>query len=336
MLIIDGAQGEGGGQILRTSLTMAMLTGTDIQIENIRAGRAKPGLMRQHLACVKAAQTISNADVSGAEVGSTKINFKPGEIQAGEYEFSVGTAGSTLLIFQTVLLALAQAKSESKITLRGGTHNMMAPSYDFIALAFVPLLKRMGINVEMTLQRHGFYPQGGGEWQAVIKPTQNIEPLSLTTAGDLISKEAVVTSANIPEHVARREEQEILKLVNWSEAEVRSERVNCMGSGNIVSLRLHYESCVEVVECVGKIGLSAERVVRNAVKNLRRYQANQVAIGEHLADQLLLPMVTTKGGVFRTLKPSLHCNTNRDIIHLFTDQRIRFEELDKDLWEIRI
>ena len=336
MLYIDGLQGEGGGQILRTSLSMAMVTGTDIKVENIRAGRAKPGLMRQHLACVKAAQKISNATVSGAEVGSTMIVFKPEAVGAGEYEFSVGTAGSTMLIFQTVLPALALAKSESRITFNGGTHNMMAPSYDFIALAFAPLLKRMGIEIEMSLIRHGFYPQGGGKWQVDIKPTERIKPLELIETGDLIGKEAVVTNANIPNHVAIREVKEISKLCGWSVDEVRSENVDCMGSGNIVSLRLHYQYCSEVIEHVGKIGLSAERVVRNAVKDLRRYQAKAAVIGEHLADQLMLPMAIGNGGTFRTLKPSLHSKTNRDVIHLFTDKRFTFEELAKDLWEVRI
>ena len=334
MLIIDGSQGEGGGQVLRSSLTMAMLTGTDIKIENIRAGRAKPGLMRQHLTCVKAAQAISDAEVSGAKVGSTSIVFKPKAIKAGEYEFSVGTAGSTMLIFQTVLPALAVADGESTLKLSGGTHNMMAPSFDFIALAFVPVLKRMGIEIDLSLHRHGFYPQGGGEWSVVIRPSDRIKSLELVEPGDLVSKEAVITSSNIPGHVAEREMNEINKRCGWADNEIRSENVRCLGSGNIVSLRLHYQYCSEVIEHVGKVGLSAERVARNASNDLRRYQASEAVVGEHLADQLLLPMVIGEGGVFRTLKPSLHTKTNRDVIHLFTDKRFKFKELDKNLWEI--
>ena len=336
MLTIDGSQGEGGGQVLRTSLTMAMVTGTDIKIENIRAGRAKPGLMRQHLTCVKAAQAISDADVNGAKVGSTSIIFKPKAIKAGEYEFSVGTAGSTMLIFQTVLPALAIAKGESKLMFRGGTHNMMAPSFDFIALAFVPLLRRMGLDIEMHLHQHGFYPQGGGEWSVVIMPSGRIKSLQLVEAGDFVNKEAVITNANIPSHVAEREMDEITKRCDWARDEMRSENVKCFGSGNIVSLRLHYEHCSEVIEHVGNVGVSAERVARSAANDLRRYQASEAVVGEHLADQLLLPMAIGEGGVFRTLKPSLHSKTNRDVIHLFTDKRFKFKELAKDLWEISI
>ena len=336
MLHIDGSQGEGGGQILRSALTLAIVTATDIKIDNIRAGRAKPGLMRQHLACVKAAQEISSAEVSGAKVGSTSIIFKPGSITAGEYEFSVGTAGSTTLIFQTVLPALAAANDESHLRFHGGTHNMLAPSFDFIALAFVPVMKRMGIDIEMKLHRHGFYPQGGGEWEAVIKPSGRIQPLELVETGDLVSKEAVVTNAHVPIHIATRELAEIAKRCGWAREEMRAENVECLGSGNIVSLRLYYQHCSEVIEHVGKIGVTAERVARNAVNDMRRYQAKEAVVGEHLADQLLLPMAVGEGGVFRTLKPSLHAKTNRDVIHLFTGKRFVFEELDKDFWEIRL
>ncbi len=336
MLVVDGSQGEGGGQILRTSLTMAMVTGTEIRIENIRAGRVKPGLMRQHLACVKAAQAVSNAKVSGAEVGSTEIVFKPKAIKAGEYHFAVGTAGSTTLIFQTVLPALALAEAESRLSFEGGTHNFFAPSFDFIALVYAPLLRQMGVEIELKMTRHGFYPQGGGQWQAVIKPAGRLSGLDLLDAGVLIGKEAVVTSANIPGHVAVRELAEIAKQCKWPEEVLKSERVESMGSGNIVSMRLHHECCSEVVEYVGKVGVSAEKVARRAIQAIRRYQAAAVPVGEHLADQLMLPMAIGGGGVFRTLKPSLHSQTNRDVIHLFTDKRFEFEGLAKDLWEIRI
>lgn len=336
MLHIDGSQGEGGGQILRTSLTMAMVTGTDIKVENIRAGRAKSGLMRQHLACVKAAQTISDAEVSGAKVGSTSILFKPGAVKAGEYEFSVGTAGSTMLIFQTVLPALALMKKESRLKFHGGTHNMMAPSYDFIAHAFVPILKSMGVNIEMEIKRHGFYPQGGGEWSAVIKPNGGFKALNLTQSGKLVKREAVIKSAHLPSHIAQREMDEIGKKAGWNSEEMRSEIVESMGTGNIVSIRLHHQHCTEVIEHVGKVGISAERIARNAVKEMRRYQANGAAVGEHLADQLMLPMALGEGGVFTTLKPTQHSKTNRDVIHLFTEKRFKVEELGKDYWQFSI
>lgn len=334
MLHIDGSQGEGGGQILRTALSMAMVTGTDISIENIRAGRRKPGLMRQHLTCLQAAQAVSNAKVSGAEIGSTAIEFKPGDIQAGDYEFSVGTAGSTMLVFQTVLPALSMAKETSRIKFSGGTHNSMAPSFDFIQLSFAPLAKMLGVTLDMKLHRHGFYPHGGGEWEAVITPTGPMEPLELVDSGNLLKQEAVITSADLPSHIAAREIDEIQKRTGWSDEAMRVNAVTSCGSGNLVSLRLQYENCCEVIEHVGKFGLSAERVARKALKDLRRYQSSPAPVGEHLADQLLLPMAMAGSGVFRTLKPSLHTRTNRDVLHMFMEKRIEFTEIAADLWEV--
>lgn len=336
MLVIDGSQGEGGGQILRTSLTLAMVTGTDIRIENIRAGREKPGLMRQHLACVNAAKTICSAKVSGAAVGSTQISFEPKAVTAGEYHFAVGTAGSTLLIFQTVLPALVLANTESKLSFEGGTHNMFAPSFDFINLAYIPQLKKMGIEVEMELQRHGFYPRGGGQWQARIKPNGLIGSLELLHTGELTTRQAVVTNAHLPEHIARRELEEIARQCRWSSQELHCNNVHSLGAGNLVSMRLVHQYCTEVVEYVGQVGVSAEQVAKRAVKALRRYQVAGVPVGEHLADQLMLPMALGAGGAIRTLKPSLHTRTNKDVIERFMDKRFVFEQLDKDRWEIRV
>jgi len=335
ILHIDGSQGEAGGQVLRTSLSLSMITGTPVCIEKIRAGRAKPGLMRQHLACVKAAQVITDAEVSGAEVGSTRIVFKPKAIKAGDYHFAVGTAGSTLLIFQTVFPALALADNESHVTFEGGTHNMLAPSFDFVALAYLPVLQQMGFEVSMQLKRYGFYPQGGGHWQATIKPVADIRALELLQTGDLLDQEAVATSANIPAHVAVRELAEIAKQCQWPSAALKSQQVDCRGNGNILSIRLYHENCVEVVESVGKIGVSAEKIARQAIKMIHRYQATAAPVGEHLADQLLLPMAIGAGGVFRTLKPSSHTLTNMAVIQHFMNRPFKQTEIAKDCWEIQ-
>ena len=178
--IIDGSQGEGGGQILRSSLALAMCTGTPIRIENIRAGRKKPGLMRQHLMCVLASQAVCGAKVEGAELRSTQLTFEPGEIKPGDYEFAIDTAGSTCLVFQTVLPALMMAEGVSTLKLSGGTHNMMAPSFDFIKRSFLPVMQSMGIDVSVTLDAYGFFPSGGGEWLATIKPASEVGTLALS------------------------------------------------------------------------------------------------------------------------------------------------------------
>ena len=161
MIELDGSQGEGGGQILRTSLALSMATGQPVAIEKIRAGRAKPGLMRQHLACVKAAAQISGAQVEGAELGSQSLRFVPGPVRAGEYRFAIASAGSCMLVLQTVLPPLLLADAPSHLHLSGGTHNPMAPPFHFLERAFAPLVRRLGADLQLVLRRCGFYPAAG-------------------------------------------------------------------------------------------------------------------------------------------------------------------------------
>ena len=166
MIRIDGSFGEGGGQILRTSLSLSLATGKAFRIEKVRAGRERPGLLRQHLTAVLAAAEVGGAEVQGATLGSTELTFSPGAIRAGEYRFSVGTAGSGTLVFQTILPALMLAAKPSRIVIEGGTHNIAAPPFDFLARTFVPLLERMGPKVQLQFERYGFYPAGGGRFCA--------------------------------------------------------------------------------------------------------------------------------------------------------------------------
>src|SRR5690349_406818 len=159
MILIDGSSGEGGGQILRSALALSILTRTPFKMERIRAGRDKPGLLRQHLTAVNAAQEVSSADVTGAELGSRDLTFKPRTVQGGDRSFSIGSAGSTTLVLQTILPALLRASGPSTITIEGGTHNPAAPPFEFLARAYLPLLARMGAKVELTLDQPGFFPK---------------------------------------------------------------------------------------------------------------------------------------------------------------------------------
>lgn len=332
---IDGSFGEGGGQILRTSLTMSMVTGIPVKISNIRSGRTKPGLKNQHLACVHAAQEISNATVHGAKKNSQQLIFCPSAVKAGEYQFKIGTAGSTSLVMQTVVPALMLVGEESILHFEGGTHNQWAPSFDFIAHAYLPMLKRMGVDIEVKLERYGFFPHGGGRWSAIIKANTVMQPLDVLERGELLKQEAVISSSKIPEHVPQRE---IVALhdIGWSEDAFKSQWVDATGEGNIISLRLFYQNCSEVIESIGKRGLRAEKVSMLAADLLRQYLSKEAPIGEYLADQLLLPMVIGKGGVFKTSNPSLHTLTNKKVIESFTDQRFSFNKAGKDTWEISL
>jgi RNA 3'-terminal phosphate cyclase (ATP) len=182
-VIIDGSEGEGGGQVLRSSLSLSMITGRPFKIKNIRSGRKKPGLMRQHLTCVKAAAEICNAKINSAELGSQELFFIPGEVKAGRYHFPIGTAGSTNLVAQTVIPALMLGDAPSKILLEGGTHNVHAPTFDFLQHSFLPILKKMGVEVKANLHSHGFYPAGGGKVEFEIQPVQKLKALELLERG---------------------------------------------------------------------------------------------------------------------------------------------------------
>ncbi len=336
MIVIDGATGEGGGQILRTSLSLSMCLGKSIRIENIRASRKKPGLMRQHLACVKAAKEISGAKVIGDEIGSDCIEFTPGSIKAGSYRFVVGTAGSTTLIFQTVLPALLQADGISELYLEGGTHNKWAPSFDFIKHCFLPVLKTIGILFEVELERYGFYPNGGGAWTVTIQPQTRSKPLELINRGDILNVEATATSSRIPKHVTERELKYVQKKCQFPELNLKQNIVDSYGPGNIVSLKINSEQVTELFESVGEVGVNAERVAGRAVRDMKRYLDANVPVSEYLCDQLILPMVLGRGGRFKALKPSLHTATNIQIIKQFMDVKIQVNKFDEDEYEVVI
>lgn len=338
MIIIDGAYGEGGGQIFRTSLTMAMCLNTPVQIKAIRAGRRKPGLLRQHLACLRAAQTLCSAEVIGDSLGSTEVTFVPGEVQPGQYHFAIGSAGSTSLLFQTILMPLLLSKAPGEIHLEGGTHNDMAPSFDFIQLSFLPIVQRMGYRVTTQLLRHGFNPSGGGTWTAITAPTTptQFKPIHLCSRGKLTAQQAVATSANIPEHINQRELNYLHKQCQWPRSQLFSEQVEADGPGNIISLRLQGEEVTEVIEVVGARGISAERVTGKAIAEMKRYLGSTAAIGEHLADQLLLPMLFAQGGQFTTLNPSEHLRTNIAVIKLLSGVEILLQQCAEELWRVEV
>lgn len=336
MKIIDGSLGEGGGQILRSTLALSMCTGTPVRIENIRAGRRKSGLLRQHLACVRASKKISNAKVIGDELGSSTVEFRPGEIKAGTYEFAIGSAGSTSLVFQTVLPVLLMADKESKVSFSGGTHNDLAPSFDFIKHCFIPALKTINLDVAAELHAYGFMPHGGGKWTATIQPVSGIGTFDMTNIGKFESKQAVVTQSDVSRSVAERELARVKKKLQWADDELHINQVESVGAGNVVSLRVSDGTINEVIDVVGSRKLSAERVAGRAVSAMKRYLNSGAAVGEYLCDQLLLPLALGNGGRFTTVEPSMHTKTNIDVIKTFIDCEIHIKELDEDKYLISI
>ena len=332
MLTLDGSTGEGGGQVLRTSLGLSMVTGQPFRVHSIRARRPRPGLMRQHLCAVRAAAEVSGGTLSGDEIGSKELVFNPGAPRAGTYHFAVGSAGSATLVLQTVLPALLLTKGTSSLVIEGGTHNSKAPSWDSIERAFFPLVRRLGGNVSGAISSYGFYPAGGGRLEVTIEGRAKLDELVLRERGRVVSTRLRAMVSQIPGIVGAREvEHFCTELPWWDRTTARPEVIkNSPGPGNALVADVICEHVTEVFTAYGERGLRAEFVAQHAAKEIGRYLHAEVPIGEHLADQLLLPMAIGQGGAFRTLEPSDHTRTQAEIIRSFTGTTIRFTELRTD------
>lgn len=338
MLTIDGAMGEGGGQILRSSLTLALCLSRPFRIINIRSARQRPGLRRQHLAAVAAAAAIANARVSGATLGGRQLSFVPGRIRSGFYRFSIGTAGSTTLVLQTVLPALMAGDRPSELLVQGGTHNPLAPPYDFLALAFLPLLRRLGAAISVRLERPGFYPAGGGLIRVRIEPPAgSLHSLSLLERGAVQEIRSDALVANLPGHIAERELGVIQRELGLGAASLHAKDVHIeKGCANLVTVMVRSEQVTEIFTGFGKRGLRAEIVAGRLADKVRRYLAAGVPVGEYLADQLLLPLALAGGGAFRTLRPTRHTTTNTQVLQKFLDIPVVCEQHAEDDWIIRL
>lgn len=334
-LEIDGSQGEGGGQILRTALSLSMCTGRPFRMVNIRAGRKTPGLMRQHLTAVQASAELCGAEVEGDRVGSQALRFVPGRVRGGEYRFSIGTAGSCTLVFQTVLPALLMADAPSRVVLRGGTHNPLAPPFHFLERAFLPLLQRMGAEVALELGRFGFYPAGGGEFTAAIQPAPTLAPLVLMERGERLESWAESYIAALPVHIARRELDVVGKRFRWGEEQLRLRGLsNDQGPGNALLITLSHEHVTEVFAGFGEKGVTAEAVAERTVDHARRFLASGAAVGPFLADQLLLPLALAGSGSFTASALSRHTVSNAEVIRQFVDIDVRMEKIGDSLFRI--
>lgn len=321
---INGDQGEGGGQVLRTCLTLSLLYGINFTISNIRARRDKPGLRRQHLTCVRAAREISNARVEGDELGSTELHFSPGEIYGGEYQFDIGTAGSTTLLFQTLLLPLLQANKESRITLTGGTHNPMAPTLTYLRQSFLPLLRQMGANVEVEVKQWGFVPAGGGQWLARIKPSK-LTPIELTERGRLRKCRLVSYCVGLPESIGKREIDTFIGLYHAPIDEFYIRSPVALSSGNLLCFDMKFEQMQLSIIQLGRLKLRAETVAEKLNKQVRKYLSSKAVLDRYLTDQIMLPMVVARGGCFSCDQLSTHATTNMEVIAQMTGYHLLFK-----------
>lgn len=350
---IDGSLGEGGGQIIRTALALSMITQTPIHVTNIRAGRKKSGLMRQHLVCVKASQAISHATVTGAELGSSELTFSPHAIQSGSYIFEIGSAGSTSLVLQTILPALLFADNPTTVTITGGTHNPLAPTADFLSHAFFPALQNMGINVAYEVKKVGFAPIGGGEITAKIMPVDftSVTALDLQQRSELIGIDLAAGELNLSHEILQRElttAQEKITTDNPNTTDKISLNYHSwhnIGEGNscyaVVKFQVGDSVHQEAFTLLGEKGTSAENIGKRLAGQVSRYLHSPACVDEYLTDQLLLPLAlitdkTGKASQFTARCISEHTRTQAIMIQKFLAVKIAFEETRKDCYSVRV
>lgn len=324
MLHIDGSYGEGGGQILRTSLSLAAITGQPIRIDRVRANRKQPGLAIQHLTGVRAAAALCQAKLQGDTLRSTTLEFSPTQpVQAKAYEFDVsetigsGSAGAITLILQTVLLPLALASGESIVTLKGGTFIPWSPPAPYIQQVYLPILQQMGIRAEVTLDRWGWYPRGGGQMQLRVTGTGKgigaLNKLQLLDRGALQRVKGVAVVTELPSHIPQRMASRAQNLLEQAhlKAQVQPLRERGIGPGAGIFLMAEYEQSRAGFGAVGKIGLPAEQVAAIATQELLDFHATGAPVDVHLADQLLLPTaLAAEPSQYRVAEISQHLKTN--------------------------
>ncbi len=337
MITIDGSHGEGGGQILRSSLALSLVTGQPFAITHIRANREKPGLLRQHLTAVNAATSISSATVTGDALGSRTLEFRPGKVQPGHYKFAVGTAGSATLVLQTILPALLTATGTTTLDLEGGTHNPFAPSFDFLDQCFLPLLNKMGPRITTQFICPGFYPAGGGKFSIHITPSTALTPLEILDRGPITKRSTTILLAGLPGTIAERERKSLISRTQWPADSFHIRTFDeCHGPGNAITVALASEALTEIFTGFGQKGTSSDAVVDHVVKEARRYIASSAPVGEYLADQLLIPLALAGTGHYRTLPLTQHTRTNIEVIQKFLPIDIVTNTLDDNSVAVRI
>ncbi|HEY0254606.1 MAG TPA: RNA 3'-terminal phosphate cyclase [Kofleriaceae bacterium] len=319
LIAIDGTHGEGGGQLLRGALALAAATGRGFRIQNIRRARPRPGLMRQHLTAVQAAAAICDAHVEGAEVGATTLVFVPKATRAGDYSFAIGTAGSCVLVLQAIVPALARLASPSRISITGGTHNPLAPTFEYLRDALAPQLAAIGWTVEYTLVRPGFYPAGGGELVATIFPARPVQRLVLVDRGERLSSATRAVVAHLARSIGERELTALSTRLNWERGAVSA----CDTSdspGNFVEAKISFANVTELSTAIGERGRTAERVAHECADEMRRYLRATAPVGEYLLDQLLVPLALSAGGELRAIRWTPHAEAQRELLRTWFDR----------------
>ena len=354
MIEIDGNYGEGGGQILRTALSLSCLFRKPFRIFNIRMGRKKPGLMPQHLTCVRAAQLLSNAEVKGHQKGSTELLFLPGEVKGGDFFFDIGTAGSISLVLQTLIPAIVFSKitdnppfsplingpacrpsgrgergllkEKSTITLKGGTHVPFSPCFYYLAGVFATFLKKIGIEISLTIESYGFYPKGGGKVRAEIFPAREIKPLKIMERGNILMLKGYSGVGNLPLSIAERQRNAMLERIYssniaiplQSSIDIELLSVPTPGQGTFIFLQSESENSIAGFTLLGERAKRAEAVGEDAAMEFLRYYSTDAALDSHISDQIVLYLsLSREESSFTTSCITQHLMTNLWVIGLF-------------------
>lgn len=327
-IVIDGSFGEGGGQVLRTSLSLAALLKRPLEIHNIRANRGKPGLRPQHLAAVRALAAITGAEVSGDLPESTSLLFAPRAVTGGTYRFSIGTAGSVTLLAASILPPLLFAANPSTVVLEGGTHVPFSPVFHYFQEIFLPFLRRMGGDADVVLDRWGWYPRGNGSCTLRIRPCPGLKALRVPRRGPLRNLTLMLGLAGLPLHIIDREEQRLrtcLAARGYAFAR-RFEPAPSPGQGNVLFLKGEYEESLAGFSVLGKRGRPAEQVAEELCRQWLRFEKGSGSVDKHLADQLLLYMALARGNSLLTAEEvTSHLATNIEIIQRFLPVQFRLD-----------
>jgi RNA 3'-phosphate cyclase len=320
MVHIDGARGEGGGQVLRSALALSILTGTPMRITNIRARRPKPGLMAQHLKAVEAAAAVAQARVEGAQRSSQTLVFEPSAIRHGELRFDIGTAGATSLVLQTVVVPLSAAGGASSLTIIGGTHVPWSPCFDYLQMHWLRYMRRIGFDIDLSLDVAGFYPRGGGRVRATVRPATALLPLQLVERGRLQRVRGISGVANLDVSVGERQRRQALDRLSGrcGDVEIDVRRMPAHSPGTVLLLLAEFECSQCCYFALGARGKAAERVADEAMDGLDAFLATDGAVDEYLADQLILPLACAAGvSELRTAKVTQHLLTNAEVVRMF-------------------
>jgi RNA 3'-terminal phosphate cyclase (ATP) len=337
---LDGSFGEGGGQILRTSLALSLLTGKAFHLTNVRAGRAKPGLQPQHLMSVRAAATIGGAQVQGANLHSTDLVFEPGPITAGKFHFPIGTAGAVGLVLHTLYLPLAlRGTAPSELTLEGGTHVSASPCFHFLDVTWRLYLERLGVHVNLQMRRPGFYPRGGGVVVAHVLPCQRLNGLQCVERKPVTTVLGFSAVAGLPEEIAARQKRRAVNRLKRSGLTVDLDQQRWEGGpGTVLGLILDTQPAPTLFFSLGARSKPAERVADEAADQALAYlEAEQGAVDSHSADQLLLPLAMAENSsTFTVSEATSHLLTNVTVIRCFLDREIICEGEEGETGTVRI